>query len=138
MTKPVTCFLIDDDEDDQEIFAMALNKVDASIDCVFADTGSGALQLIQQDNTFAPQYIFLDLNMPGMTGKQCLTALRQIDRLRQTPIIIYSTSAEVRDILETKKLGATDFITKPERVSTLTDRLTTLFLTHQSACCDAL
>ncbi len=133
MNSSVTCFLIDDDEDDQEIFAIALKKVDASIDCVFADNGLAALQKLRQDDSFRPQYIFLDLNMPGMNGVQCLTELKKIDRLHHTPIIIYSTSAEQQDVIETKKLGAAEFITKPPLVSALTDRLTRLFLDNQKA-----
>ncbi len=131
MDPSITCLLIDDDQDDQEIFALAAKKVGTPINCAFADDGSDALRKLQQDDTFTPQYIFLDLNMPGINGRQCLTELKKINRLKHTPIIIYSTSSESRDILETKQLGASGFITKPTLVSALTDQLAQLFLAHQ-------
>ncbi|HEV7349801.1 response regulator [Telluribacter sp.] len=113
MLVPITCFLIDDDPDDQEIFTLALSKVDPAISCVTADDGIDALQKLKKDESFVPEFIFLDLNMPRMNGKQCLAELVKIDRLEQTPIIIYSTSSEPRDVMETKELGASDFIVKP-------------------------
>jgi CheY-like chemotaxis protein len=133
MNLPITCFLIDDDEDDQEIFALALKKLDTSITCVFANDGSEALHKLQQDEAFMPQYIFLDLNMPGMTGKQCLPELKKINRLQHTPIIIFSTSSELKDVQETRQLGADEFITKPALISDLTNQLARLFPRHQLA-----
>ncbi|GAB3554336.1 response regulator [Spirosoma fluminis] len=133
MNSPITCFLIDDDEDDQEIFALALKRVSSSISCAFADDGNDAIRRLQQDETFVPSYIFLDLNMPGMNGKQCLRELKKINRLQYTPIIIYSTSSEIRDVQETRQLGASGFITKPVLVSTLTDQLIQLLLDSPSS-----
>ncbi len=131
MTAPITCFLIDDDEDDQEIFALALKKLDTAIQCVFANDGSEALHKLRQDETFMPEFIFLDLNMPGMTGKQCLPELKKINRLQHTPIIIFSTSSELKDIQESRQLGAAAFITKPALISDLTAQLAQLFPAHQ-------
>ncbi|MFD2570569.1 response regulator [Spirosoma soli] len=133
MNPPITCFLIDDDEDDQEIFALALKKVSSSIACSFADDGTDALRKLQQDETFTPQYIFLDLNMPGMNGKQCLSELKKINRLQHTPIIIYSTSSESKDVQETQQLGASGFITKPALVSALSNQLAELILNRQDS-----
>jgi|SRR5919202_5172105 CheY-like chemotaxis protein len=133
MSSFITCFLIDDDEDDQEIFALALKRVSSSITCAFADSGNDALRKLQQDEAFTPNYIFLDLNMPGMNGKQCLAELKQIKRLRHTPVIIYSTSSEQQDVQETQKLGASGFITKPTLVSTLTNQLGKLLLDQQNS-----
>lgn len=132
MTAPITCFLIDDDEDDQEIFALALRNVNPGIACSFAENGTKALHKLWHDETFAPRYIFLDLNMPGMNGKQCLTEIKKIARLKHTPIIIYSTSSEPKDVQETQKLGADGFITKPALLSVLTDELARLFLDYHT------
>ncbi|UHG90602.1 response regulator [Spirosoma oryzicola] len=130
MKSPISCFLIDDDEDDQEIFLLALRKLDASIACSCADNGADALLRLRQDEAFKPTYIFLDLNMPGMNGKQCLTELKKIARLQHTPIFIYSTSSDMRDRVEAEKLGAEGFLTKPAQVSTLINQLSQLFLNY--------
>ncbi|MRS63918.1 response regulator [Larkinella terrae] len=133
MNSPFTCFLIDDDEDDQELFTLALKKVDPTLTCVVADDCGEALEKLRKEETFMPRYIFLDLNMPRMHGKQCLMELKKIARIEHIPIIIYSTSAEPKDIQETKALGASDFLTKPPLISTLTNRLAKLFYDRPAA-----
>ena len=117
-----SCLLIDDDDDDKEIFCIALSEVDPSIECHTAIDGIQALDMLQ-DPSFVPDYIFLDLNMPLMSGKECLVEIKKRPHLRNTPVIIFSTSASQKDIEETRELGAASFITKPPLISTLTDRL---------------
>jgi CheY-like chemotaxis protein len=60
-----------------------------------------------------PQILFLDLNMPIKSGKECLDEIRSDDKLLHLPVAIYSTSASRRDIDETYDKGADVYITKP-------------------------
>ena len=117
------CFMVDDDIDDQEIFTIALDEIDQKVECVFASDGIEAVQKLLDDPLFEPDYIFLDLNMPKMNGKQCLEEIRKISRLSQTPIIIYSTSSEKKSITEVKLIGATAYFTKPSSISELAKKL---------------
>lgn len=117
---------MDDDDDDKEVFSLALRKIDPSIECMTASDGLEALSILRK-KTFVPDYIFLDLNMPQMNGKECLTELRKHAHLDDVPIIIYSTSSHEKDKEETKSLGANRFITKPPLVSTLVEMLEALF-----------
>lgn len=117
------CFMVDDDIDDQEIFSIALNEIDQKVDCVFANNGIEALQKLHEDLLFEPDYIFLDLNMPKMNGKQCLEEIKKISRLSQTPVIIYSTSSEKKSIAEVKLIGASAYFTKPSSISELAKKL---------------
>jgi DNA-binding response OmpR family regulator len=119
----ITCFLIDDDDDDQEIFTLALNNIDEAINCFTANDGIEALDKLNRDNNFTPDFIFLDLNMVRMNGLECLVEMKKINRLQNIPIIIYSTSSEQKDILATKQLGAADYIVKPPSMSQLEKRL---------------
>ena len=123
MKRTATAFLIDDDADDHEIFSFAMEKADNSVQCVFANDGVNALEKINSEKDFIPDYIFIDMNMPRMNGKQCLKELKKIERLKSTPVFMYSTSADPAEIEENLKLGATDFILKPSDVSVLTDIL---------------
>jgi CheY-like chemotaxis protein len=70
-----------------------------------------------------PDYIFLDLNMPVLTGRDCLIEIRKLTRFKQTPVLIYTTSSGEKDKEDVIKLGATSFITKPNKVSVLTSVL---------------
>jgi|SRR5687768_11735840 len=121
-----TCLLVDDDEDDKEIFSLALSEANPAIDCRVASNGIEALRMLG-DPAFIPDYIFLDLNMPLMSGKECLVEIRKRRHLNDTPVIIFSTSASQKDVLETMALGASSFITKPPLISTLADKLSEVF-----------
>jgi len=121
------CFLIDDDYDDHEIFSIALKNADKSYKCITAKSGIEALEKLHSDKTFLPGFIFLDLNMPLMSGKQCLAELKKIPRLKQTPVIIYTTSSYEKDIQEVKELGAAHFFVKPSSLDSLTKILSKLF-----------
>ena len=127
MIPNLNCLLIDDDKDDQEIFKLALQDINEHIVCHTVDNGIEGLQLLHSNESFIPGYIFLDLNMPRMSGKDCLAALRNIPRLAEVPVVIYSTSSDPRDIRETKALGATDYIVKQYSLASLKEILRRYF-----------
>jgi CheY-like chemotaxis protein len=121
----IICFLIEDDEDDQEIFSMAIKNLQKQIKVIFASDGTEALEkLVKSD---PPDYIFLDLNMPRMNGRQFLIEVKKHEKLRNIPVVIYSTSSEERDRSETQTLGASAFITKPPYLSELIRTLDAFF-----------
>jgi len=126
MSNNRTCLLIDDDVDDQEIFELALKSVNPSITFVTAADGVEAPKKLAGPGTLQPDYIFLDLNMPRMNGKECLREIRKISRLKDTPVIIYSTSGEQRDKQETKALGADFYLEKQSSIHTLKTKLSDL------------
>jgi CheY-like chemotaxis protein len=116
----LNCLLVDDDPDDQEIFCMALEDMGKNVHCVFANDGVEAIGKLK-DST--PDIIFIDMNMPKMTGNECLREIKKYGHLRDVPVFMYSTSAEPDAVAETKSLGAAGFIVKPTSVSELTKTL---------------
>lgn len=122
----MTCYLIDDDAEDHEIFMMALEDIGRPINCVTASDAEEAISRLQQDDTFLPDYIFLDLSMPCINGKECLAEIKKINRVSHIPVVIYSTSMDPHDIAETRQLGAFDYISKIISLSDLTKKLNTL------------
>lgn len=110
--------IVDDDPDDRAFFCEALSEVDASIECISVKGGEEALQHLEKSEG-VPDYIFLDLNMPRMNGKQCLKHIKSNANLSSIPVIIYTTSKSKEDIEETKCLGAVYFLTKPNKFSDL-------------------
>jgi CheY-like chemotaxis protein len=121
------CFLIDDDEDDYEIFKMALNDIDPAIRLHYAYNGFDALKKLNGEHHLVPDFIFIDWNMPKMNGRQCLEEIKKNERLRHIPVYIYSTSSDPKAIEETRRLGASDFIVKPSSISTLVNILARIF-----------
>lgn len=126
MTRDITCLLVDDDPDDQEIFEMAAQSVNSRVMCRFADDGIKALEMLK-DDSFNPDLIFVDLNMPRMNGKQCLAEIKKIDRLNNVPVYIYSTSSHTH-IRGAHDVTPTAYIVKPSTLPELTEILKGVFV----------
>jgi CheY-like chemotaxis protein len=107
---PNHIILADDDEDDREIFRMALQELKIPADVVFAENGE---QLIEHLKTFTPGVIFLDLNMPMINGFECLAHIRNTPPVKSVPVIILSTSSSIIDINKCFEMGSTYYIIKP-------------------------
>ncbi len=114
--------IVDDDPDDRELFCEAVAQIDYTIHCSQAKNGDEALKMLE-NNVMLPDYIFLDLNMPRMDGRQCLKKLKTCPLLQKIPVVIYSTSKLQGDIDETAKNGAVYFITKPSKLAHLQDAI---------------
>ena len=106
--------IVDDDSDDRELFMEALHEVDESVLCTYATNGHNALKTLKDPAFNRPDFIFLDLNMPMMDGKQCLKHLKKMPVIKEIPVIIFSTSTLHEDELEVQQLGASFFFTKPD------------------------
>ncbi|EJL61632.1 response regulator [Flavobacterium sp. CF136] len=121
------CFLIDDDEDDREIFSLALSAANSSSTYVTATNGEDALRILEDQPDYIPDFIFLDLNMPFMDGRSCLKELRKISKLRDVPVIMFTTSSYSKDIEDTLKLGASHYLIKPSSLNGLVEILISFF-----------
>lgn len=108
--------LIDDDEDDREIFSSILEDAWPAISLSVATNGREGLQKLHSSPN-APDIIFLDLNMPLMNGEQFMQAIKMDARFQQIPIVILSTSSDTKTIVQMKQLGAGHFFTKPDKFS---------------------
>jgi len=93
------------------------------VKCITSHNGKDAVRKLSDEN-FNPDFIFLDLNMPMMNGRECLREIRRMKHLKQKPVYIYTTSSADEDKTELAKLGATGFITKPASIPVLVEILT--------------
>ncbi|GAB4091554.1 response regulator [Flaviaesturariibacter terrae] len=116
------CLLIDNDEDDREVFGMALAAANLDIALEAFGSGQRALEWIQAASSL-PRFIFIDMNMPQMDGPQCLDALRRLPELDSVPVYIYSTAADPRMIDSLKSRGISGFLEKPPNFDGLTRML---------------
>ncbi len=119
--KSMNILLADDDEDDRELFAEAIS--DPTIKLNTATNGKELMQLLDSA-TALPDCVFIDLNMPEKSGKECLAEIRQNAKFTQLPVIIYSTSSSRKDIDETFALGANLYLVKPGSFKALCEALT--------------
>ncbi len=107
----MTVLYVDDDPDDRQIFQEAIAAIDAAYVCLTAQDGLAALSLLS-DRKY-PDIIFLDINMPLMDGKSCLTEIRGNKNTAHIPVVMCTTSNNPDERKKCEKLGASDFFLKP-------------------------
>lgn len=108
---------IDDDLDDCELFMEALTAVSNSSYTGINDPVEAFEKLLKQE--IKPDVIFLDLNMPVMSGLELLAEIKKQETLQEIPVIIFSTSQLDDIIVKARQLGAHDYISKPNNFNDL-------------------
>ena len=121
MNKPkYNLLLADDDEDDCAFFKDALD--DLRLDVSFNTVANGVdlmKYLTDKSSVDLPDILFLDLNMPRKSGFECLSEIKLIDKLKHLPVIIFSTSLDMKVVDLLYERGATFYIRKPGDFSKL-------------------
>lgn len=124
--------LADDDNDDAELFEEALSNVAPGVDFKHVENGRAVFTYLGSLESRKPNIIFLDLNMPELSGWQCLAKLKNDTSLKDIPVIMYSTSSISRDKEIALELGAIGFLTKPSSFKMLTSILTQIAATPEA------
>jgi len=108
--------LIEDNPDDVLLTKRAFAKANLVNEVIVAEDGADALErLLPADGTpgVVPVVILLDLNLPIIDGHEVLRRLRADPRTRLLPIVVLTTSAEERDLVEAYEHGANSYVRKP-------------------------
>ena len=118
--KRITILIADDDEDDRMMTREAFDEVKILNQLVFVKDGVELMDYLCLRGHFAdggeyprPGLILLDLNMPRMDGRDALRAIKNDEKLRSIPVIVFTTSKAEEDIVRSYNLGVNCFITKP-------------------------
>jgi CheY-like chemotaxis protein len=127
----MTVFYADDDAEDCELFAEALHQIDPEVKSIIARDGREALAYLNNTPDL-PDYIFLDINMPLVDGKRVLIEIKKSIRLKDIPVVMYSTTSDTNEIKEYYKLGAHDFLIKPNNFGSLCESLESIFNLQKS------
>ncbi len=116
---PIRILLADDDEDDRLFFKEALDGLKLLTSVTLVENGIELMENLLDPKSKLPHVVFLDLNMPLKSGMECLSEIRNNDRLRYLSVAIYSTSSSDSDIEETFVKGANIYIKKPTDLESL-------------------
>jgi CheY-like chemotaxis protein len=98
-------------DDEQTVLTLTKSSLENDYDVTTVSSGKQALNLFFQG--YVPHLVLLDLNMPEMGGWDTLIKLRDIGKLHQTQIVIYTTSEDPKDKEKARELGAVEYIHKP-------------------------
>ncbi|PBJ14401.1 response regulator [Flavobacterium sp. ACN6] len=118
-TKHYNLLLADDDEDDCDFFKEALDEIPIETDLAMVHDGVQLMDYLKKIKFKLPDVLFLDLNMPRKNGLECLAEIKNDEKLKELPIIIFSTSLDSEIVNNLYKKGASFYIRKPGDFSKL-------------------
>ncbi|MGK4567875.1 response regulator [Flavobacterium sp. 3HN19-14] len=94
-------------------------EIHSDINLTIINDGVTLMEKLEDIVPPPPEVIFLDLNMPLKNGFECLIEIRNTPKLKDIPVVIYSTSSN-KDIVEkTFQHGANFYICKPATYNAL-------------------
>ncbi len=115
----MSILLVDDDKKDVELVLAAFSEIDLDKKVITVRDGEEALDYIFKRGKYkgrtngAPRFIILDLKMPKVSGLEVLSAIKSDKKTKKIPVVILTSSREVRDISESYQLGANAYVVKP-------------------------
>lgn len=115
--KPIEILLIEDSPSDAHLTIKGFNRAKIANNLRWIEDGETAMAYLRQQGEYAnaprPDLILLDLNLPGMDGRELLAAVKSDHKLKLIPIVVLTTSTHEQDILRSYHLNANCYVTKP-------------------------
>ncbi len=116
----IIILMADDDDDDFLLTQKALQQSKLLNTLCRVKDGEELLDYLRQQGDFKdnqpcarPGVILLDLNMPRKDGREALKEIKSDPKLKDIPVVIFTTSKAEEDIFKSYQLGVNSFITKP-------------------------
>lgn len=121
------CLLIDDDQDDQDFFKVAISSLPFEVKCHCTTDGFLALDFLDQNPNYQPSYIFVDLMMPKIDGIECVKRLRNLPQLKNSQLYLYSSVGRPSLEIEIQQIGVKEILQKPHSLHEIIQLLNSIF-----------
>jgi len=107
--------VVEDSNEDFDTVAEAVVRSGVAVEVRRATTGEAALTLLRELTQQHPIIVLMDLNTPGIDGREALAVLKTDPALKSIPVVVFSTSANPRDVGFCYAAGANAYHVKPVR-----------------------
>ena len=111
--KQLNILLADDDMDDCHFFKEALEALPISTQLKIVNDGADLMNYLAAHAEQLPHVLFLDINMPRKSGFECLSEIKHDEKLKDLPVVMFSTLNAQDKISILFKTGADVYIRKP-------------------------
>lgn len=115
--EPLVVLLVEDDPADQKLMRVSLEEQKIANNLYVVGSAEEALDFLYRRGKYSeaprPDLILLDLNMPGMGGKEFLRRVKADQALKQIPVVVLTVSEAEKDIIDSYSLYASGYIHKP-------------------------
>lgn len=125
-TKSQTFLIVEDSDEDFFAFKRIVRKLSVTQAIYRCSDGDEALdflyhrgQYIDAEQAPRPSIILLDLNLPGIDGRDVLTQIKQDSNLNMIPVVVFTTSSNPKDVEICYQQGVNSYIIKPINVNKL-------------------
>src|SRR5436190_15814831 len=115
---PAPILIIDDSQTVRKIVQVALQR-EGYNGISFSD-GLAALRWLLEPSSQVPALIFLDIALPKLDGYEVARDIKSKGRFANVPIIMLTRREGVIDRLKARLSGASDYVTKPFTIQTIT------------------
>jgi CheY-like chemotaxis protein len=109
--------LVEDNPSYQDLMIEAFDEKKIIHNLHIVNNGEQALSFLRQQHYYTgvprPDLILLDLNLPGMHGHEFLKIIKRDLELKLIPVIVFTTSTEPKDVIQSYNLKANCYVTKP-------------------------
>lgn len=120
MTTLRAILLVEDNPDDERLTIRALRKSKITNEILVARNGEEALETVFKVNPL-PAVVLLDLKLPKINGLEVLKSIRANERTHLLPVVIFTSSSEERDKIDSYSLGANSYVRKPIEFNRFTE-----------------
>ena len=116
--------VVDDNEDIRGLLSLVLQKEGYEVHA--AEDGASALEKAYETK---PDLILLDVMMPGLSGLEVLSTIRENKdkKISEVPIMMITAKSTIDDIDAAVELGASSYIVKPFRPANLAEKVQAIF-----------
>jgi CheY-like chemotaxis protein len=104
--------VVDDDESDRELAQRGLGTSDLHCRLAFAADGQEAVDFLMNPERELPMLVLLDLKMPRLNGREVLSRVREQERTKACPVVVFTSSGQAMDVLACFESGANSFVKK--------------------------
>ena len=115
--QPIEILLVEDNPDHRDLILMTFQENHIQNNIHYVSTGEAALDFLHQRGNYQdaphPGLILLDIKLPGISGVEVLEKIKDDQQFKMIPVVMLTTSANDKDIVESYGNGANSYVVKP-------------------------